>query len=545
MMKIIQLLKRGKTALRPNLQRFLAALLPLTLVLALAAACAPVETPTGSYDSSQSTGESSVTGSGTSVANGEGGTVIVGVTQEPDFLDPYLAEAAGTKEIFYNVFEGLLRLEPDGSYTPLLATAYRVADDGLAYEFDLREGVRFHNGAEMTVADAIFSLKRGAGLLDGTAYIPQFDIIKDVTADGQTITVSLERRDMDLLGFFTNAIIPESYEDQGTKPVGTGPFTFAEYVPQQRITLDANEDYWQEGIPHLDSVEFRILPSADAAFVDLQAGRIDVFPYLTADKGEQLKDDFNLIEAESNLVQLWALNNKVEPFNDVRVRRALNLAVDKEAVIDFVMSGYGRAIHAGMSPAMGEYYNDQLEGEDGAPVDTANVERAKELLAEAGYPDGFELTITVPSNYVIHVQTGEVIVSQLADVGITAKLEPVDWGTWLERVYTGRDYQTTIIALTFVYTPSDVLGRYRSDNADNFINFDSADYDRVWTEMEGLSDHEERVAAYHELQQILYEEAASVFLQDPTTITAVKKELEGYTIYPQYVQDMAPIRFRD
>ncbi len=537
-MKIFNLSKRGQKEKKHSGKQRPAALLPLALVLALLASCAPVETPSGSFVSTKTSESGTVGGK-------EGGMVIVGVTQEPDFLDPYLAEAAGTKEIFHNVFEGLVRLEPDGTYTPLLASEYRISEDGMSYEFDLREGVRFHNGDEMKAEDAVYSIKRGAGLIDGTAYIPQFDIIEDVTAEGQTIQVKLERRDMDLLGFFTNAIIPEDYEDQGTKPVGTGPFVFSEYVPQQRITLEANKDYWQEGLPHLDSVEFRILPSADAAFVDLQAGRIDVFPYLTADKGEQLKNDFNLYEAESNLVQLWALNNKVKPLDDVRVRRALNLAVDKEAVIDFVMSGYGKAIHAGMSPAMGEYYNDSLTGEDGAPQSTANIERAKELLAEAGFPDGFELTITVPSNYVIHVQTGEVIVSQLAAAGITAKLEPVDWGTWLERVYTGRDYQTTIIALTFVYTPSDVLGRYRSDSADNFINFNSADFDRVWGEMEGLSDHEDRIAAYHELQQILYDEAASVFLQDPTTITAVKKELEGYTIYPQYVQDMAPLRFMD
>lgn len=471
---------------------------------------------------------------------GEGGRVVVGVTQEPDFLDPYLAEAAGTKEIFYNVYEGLLRLEPDGSFTSLLASSYEMADDGLSYSFVLREGVLFHNGDEVKPSDVIYSIKRGAGLIDGTAYIEPFSIIRDVTADGQTITVALKQADPDLVGFFTNAIVPETYEDLATKPVGTGPFKFDSYQPQQRVLLVANDNYWQDGVPHIDEVEFRILPSADAAFVDLEAGRIDIFPYLTADKGEQLSGRFNLYQAESNMVQLWALNNAVAPLDNVLVREALNLAIDKDAIIDFVMFGYGEPIHSGMSPAMGEYYNDKLEAS--AKGDQV---RARELLAEAGYQDGFELTITVPSNYVVHVQTGEVIVNQLAEVGIRAKLEPVDWGTWLERVYTGRDYQTTIIALTSVYTPSDVLHRYRSDDQSNFINFKSADYDRVWQEMEASLEHQDRVSAYHELQRILYVESASVFLQDPATITAVKKELEGYTIYPQYVQDMAPIRFMD
>lgn len=522
------------------------------------AACSPITQPSDSASASDSEQTSGSSTSGNTVSEGtesetsssepnavEGGSVIVGVTQEPDFLDPYLAEAAGTKEIFYNVFEGLLKLESDGSYSPHLASSYSMADDGKSYSFSIREGVRFHNGDEMTSEDVVYSIERGAGIIDGTAYIPQFSVIDSVTAEGSEITVQLKTADPDLLGFFTNAIIPADYTEQGTKPVGTGPFVFAEYVQQQRVVLEKNEDYWQAGLPYLDRVEFRILPSADAAFVDLEAGRIDIFPYLTPDKGEQLEDDFDLYVAESNMVQLWALNNEVEPLNDARVRKALNLAVDKEVVIDFIMNGYGEPIHSAMSPAMGEFFNDHLEDEAGPPLSTADIDRAKALLTEAGYPDGFEISITVPSNYVIHVQTGEVIAQLLSEIGVTATLEPVDWGTWLERVYVGRSFETTIIALTFEYTPSDVLGRYHSENEANFINFNSEAYDRVWESLPSLMDHEARVEAYHELQQILFEESASVFLQDPATLTAVKKELDGYTIYPQYVQDMAPIRFVD
>lgn len=512
----------------------------MLLTFALLLACAPIETGPGTTVTTGTTGEAETTDVGTI----EGGSVIVGITQEPDFLDPYLAEAAGTKEVFYNVFEGLLKLETDGRFKPLLSTDYNVGEDGLSYVFDIREGVLFHNGEEMTVEDVVYSISRGAGLIDGTTYIPQFSVIESVTSAGLQVTVQLSRRDMDLLGFFTNAIIPADYEDQATSPVGTGPFTFGEYVQQQRVTLNQFEDYWQDGLPHLDEVEFRILPSADSAFVDLEAGRIDIFPYLTADKGRQLEADFNLYQAESNMVQIWALNNAVEPLNDVRVRQALNLAIDKQEIIDLVMFGYGEPIFSGMSPAMGDYYNGNLSTADGGePADTADVEAARALLLDAGYPDGFELTISVPSNYVVHVQTGEVIVQQLSEIGIDASLEPVDWGTWLERIYSGRSYQSTIIALTSVYSPSDVMDRYVSDSDSNFINFNSADYDAVWNGLSELYEHEDRVAAYHELQQILYDEAASVYIQDPATLTAVKKELDGYTIYPQYVQDLAPIHF--
>lgn len=522
---------QGRRSWRP-----LATMLALTLMLITLASCRAIVPP------GESSGTNNNTTKGSNV--GDGGSVIVGVTQEPDFLDPYIAEAAGTKEIFYNVFEGLLKLETDGSYSANLATTYSMTEDGMEYRFAVREGIKFHNGNDMTVEDVLYSIRRGAGLVDGVVYIPQFSVIADVTAEGNEVIVLLKQADPDLLGYFTNAIIPEDYRDQATLPVGTGPFKFVEYVPQQRVLLEANEDYWKDGLPYLDSVEFRIMPSADAAFVDLQAGRIDIFPYLTPDKGEQLEDKFNLYVAESNMVQVWALNNAVEPLNDVRVRKALDLAVDKDAVIDFIMNGYGEPLFSAMSPAMGEYFNPNLSDNGEAPSAKANIERAKSLLADAGYPDGFELKISVPSNYVIHVQTGEVIVQQLAAIGVTATLDPVDWGVWLEQIYMGRSYESTIIALTFEYTPSDVLGRYYSQDESNFINFNSEAFDQIWDSLPNLLEHEDRVEAYHQLQQILFEDSASVFLQDPATLTAVKKELDGYLIYPQYVQDMASIKFK-
>ncbi|MDI9470187.1 MAG: ABC transporter substrate-binding protein [Bacillota bacterium] len=531
-------------------RRRLVALVAATLLLG---ACAPVARPTESPTTTAPATDPATDPAAAKTAAPDpttggivpGSEVVVAVTQEPDFLDPYLAEAAGTKEILYNLFDGLVRLEPDGSLSPALAVSWEMSDDAMAYSFVIREGVKFHNGAAMTLDDVVYSLERAAGLgaEDATALVPQLGAIASVTADAAkySVTTTLKAPDPDLLAFFTTAILPRGYEKQAEHPIGTGPYRFVSYETQQRILLRANPDYFVPGRPSIESVEFRIVPNADSAMVDLEAGRIDVFPYLTPDSAKQVEDRFQLIESRSNMVHLLALNNARPPLDQRDVREALRLAIDKPGILDLVTGGYGSPITSGMSPAMGAAWNADIRDGDAAPDPAGDPDRARELLAAAGYPDGFELTISVPSNYVIHVRTAEVIAEQLREVGIIAKIEPVDWATWLSRIYSDRDFQATVIALTFVYSPVDVLDRYRSDAANNFINFSSADFDRRFADLGTTLDAAGRQRIWHDLQQILFDEAASVFIQDPALLTAVARDLGGYTVYPQYVQDIASL----
>lgn len=487
----------------------------------------------------------------------QGGEITVAVTQEPDSLDPYLAAAAGTKEIIYNLFEGLMKLNPDGTFSPALAAEYQVSDDAKIYTFVLRDGVRFHNGQTMTAEDVVWSLSRAAGLLpaDGSEpasaeatgrerkpLIQELGVINrlEADADQRTVTVSLSQPDADFLSYMTVAIIPAGYTDQAHQPVGTGPFTFTEYQTQQHVVLSRYADYWGERPAYVDKVTFRIVPSADAAMVDLQAGRIDIFPYLTMDKAELVKDQYDFVDASSNMVQLWALNNQRPPFDNPDVRRALNLAVDKQMLIDVVTFGQGTILESGMAPSMGAFYNGELN-----PMHRSDLEQAAELLKKAGYDNNLSIDITVPGNYQIHVQTAEVIAAQLTAVGVTANIRSVDWGTWLSDVYQGRDYDSTVIALTFDYcAPSTVMGRYVSDAGNNFINFNAPDYDALYEKAAAEVNVEKRAGLYRELQAILYNESGSVYLQNPGVQTAVSKRLGGYTTYPMYVQDMYNVYFK-
>lgn len=469
----------------------------------------------------------------------QGGSLTLGITQEPDSFDPYLAAAAGTKEIIYNFFDGLVKLLPNGTFEPALAEKYDVSDDAKIFTFQIRQGVKFHNDKDLTVGDVVYSLENASGLgEDKTLKISQLSIIDKIEADADNnqVIVTLKDSDADFISYMTLAIVPEDYTEQATKPIGTGPFVFTEYQPQKYVKMTKNENYWRDRKAYLDDVTFLIMPSADAAIVDLQAGNIDIFPYLTADKKDLLEDKYNFITTDSNMVQIWGLNNKQAPFDDPIVRKAMNMAIDKQMLIDTVTFGEGKVLESGMAPAMGQYFNGDLDSE-------YNPEAAKELLEENGYQD-LKITITVPGNYVIHVQSAEVVAAQLEQIGVEAEIKSVDWGTWLSNVYQGREYQSTIIALTFDYVaPATVLKHYYSSSDADFINYENSEFDTLYEKAQSITDVDERIALYHQMQKLLQDDSASVFLQNPGVQTAVSKKLAGYTTYPQYVQDMYEVYY--
>jgi peptide/nickel transport system substrate-binding protein len=276
----------------------------------------------------------------------------------------------------------------------------------------------------------------------------------------------------------------------------------------------------------------------DAGLTELASGSIDIFPYLTADRAKQLDTTkYNVESNGSNMVQVFALNNNVEPLNDVRVREALNLAINRKDIISITMDGAGVELTTAMSPAMGSYYDTSLDG-----TFDQDIEKAKALMAEAGYENGFDITCTVPSSYLVHVNTAVELASELKVLGINMEIKQVDWATWLDDVYAGRHYETTVICLTSSYAPFDVLGRYQSTDDGNFINYSNPEVDALLKEIPMTQDNAKRTELYHQVLGILTKDACSVYIQDPTTITAVSTRLEGYHVYPMYVQDMSTVR---
>ena len=241
-----------------------------------------------------------------------------------------------------------------------------------------------------------------------------------------------------------------------------------------------------------------------------------------------------------NLVQGLFLNNAVTPFDNKLVRQALYYAIDRQLILDMVADGAGTIVGTPMYPQFTKYYVESLATEY-----ESNIEKAKELLTEAGYPNGFGFKITVPSNYQFHVDTAQVIVEQLKQIGVTAEIKLVEWASWLSDVYSARDYESTIIGLDANMTPSNVMFRYVSTDPKNFINYTNAEYDELYMKANTTLNDDEKVAYYKQLQEILSKDAASVFIQAPSNIVAMNNKLQGYEFYPLYVQDLSTVYFTE
>ena len=240
-----------------------------------------------------------------------------------------------------------------------------------------------------------------------------------------------------------------------------------------------------------------------------------------------------------NLVQAVYLNNAVEPFNNEKVRQAMCYAVNVDDILELTAAGYGAKLGSSIYPSFTKYFDESL-------VDyyDYDVEKAKSLLAEAGYPDGFSMTITIPSNYTPHMNVGEVLVEQLAQVGITATIEPVEWETWLTEVYAGRNFESTVIGFdAATLNAGALLNRWMSTNESNMINYDNPDYDAVMEEAAACTDEEQQTELYKEAASILTETAANVYIQDLADFMLVKSDLDGYQFYPMYVMDLSSVHY--
>ncbi|WP_310604684.1 ABC transporter substrate-binding protein [Anaerosporobacter sp.] len=471
-----------------------------------------------------------------------GGSVVVGITQDLDSLDPHKAVAAGTKEVLFNVYEGLVKPDENGDLVPAVASEYHISEDGKTYTFTLRDGVKFHNGNAVTAEDVKYSIERCAGLLEETDPSVKVEsalsnIMEVKILDDKTIQLVLNNADTELIAYLICSIVPANYADLDTAPMGTGPFKFVSYTPLVSFVMDNNQEYWGDKA-YLDQVTFKISANTDAAFMELMAGSIDVFPYLTDDQATQLPDTYHIEEGSMNLVQALFLNNGKAPFDDIRVRQAICYAIERQNIIEMLSAGRGTIIDTNMFPAFTKYYNTDL-----ADTYAHNVEKAKDLLKEAGYDNTLKFTITVPSNYQYHVDTAQVIAAQLKEIGVTVEIQLVEWNTWLEDVYTNREFESTIIGLTSNLAPRDSVERFSSTAKNNFINYNNAEFDATFQKAIASTVDEEKVAYYKQLQTYLTNDAASAYIQDPALLVAVNKKLAGYTFYPVYVQDMAKVYY--
>ena len=483
-------------------------------------------------------------GSGSDDANtsrADNNEIAVGISQDlGDSLDPYQMTAAGTREILFNVYEGLYKPTSSGDFEPALAESYAVSEDGRVYTFTIRQGVLFHNETPMDVNDVVYSFNTCAATsVDSSLGAALSNVASVEAANENTVVVTLKEPDSDFLAYVASVyIVPDDYSDQATAPVGTGPFKYVSRSVQENLVLEKFDGYWGEGAK-VDRVTFMIYENSSALMTALNGGAVDLAMHLTVSQTQNLDERYNVLEGTMNLVQALYLNNAVAPFDDVRVRQALCYAIDRDAILELTADGHGTKLGSSMYPAFTKYFDDSL-----TDYYTYDPEKAKELLTEAGYPNGFTMTITVPSNYTPHVDTAQVLVEQLGAVGITVEIDEVEWNTWLQRTYTERDFQSTVVGFDAAnLTANALLQRWTSDSEKNMINFSNAEYDSVMAQANATTDDAARTALFKQAERILTEEAANVYIQDLADMVAINKNLTGFEFYPLYVLDLSNIAY--
>lgn len=510
-------------------------LLALFLALVMVGAVLP-----GCGDGSKDPG-----GQGNNGKTGEpvkGGEITVGIAQDlDDSLDPHQTVAAGTREVLFNIFEGLVKPNSDGEMIPAVAEKYTLSEDGTTYTFTLREGVKFHNGQTVTAEDVVYSINRCAAVPEGQEkpLVAAFSAVKSVEAlDEKTVAVTIAQRDLEFISYMTAAIIPADYENQDTAPVGTGPFKFVSRTPQQDFVMERFEDYW--GAPAwLDKITYKICENADALVMNLNGSSIDLCAHLTSAQASQLNQNFQVLEGTMNLVQAIYLNNQAKPFDNQLVRQALCYAIDRQGIMDMVADGHGTAVGSSIYPAFTKYFLPELV--DKYPH---SVEKAKELLAQAGYPDGFDMTISVPNNYQPHMDTAEVVAEQLREAGINVTIQPVEWSTWLDTIYNGRQFQATVVGVDAAnMTARAMLERFTSDYGKNFINYNNPAYDALFQQAINAQDEATQTDLYKQMETMLADTAANVYIQDLCDLVAMRQDLGGLKFYPIYVLDLSTVYF--
>jgi peptide/nickel transport system substrate-binding protein len=447
--------------------------------------------------------------------------VVLAMALEPSpGLDPTGGAASSIGEVtLYNIFETLTKINSDGSVTPLLAESWEVSPDLTTYTFKLRKGVKFHNGEPFNAQAVKFSFERAGGDKSTNKDKRTFANLTTRVVDDQTLVVLTKEIDPDfpfLLGQATAIIVePKSADTNATKPVGTGPYRLENWIKGSSVTLTKWDGYRDAARIRLKRATFRFIPDPAAQVAALLAGDVDLFPRVTPRGVAQFKQNskFQVLVGGSRAKTILAMNNRRKPLDDVRVRRAIAMAIDRKAVIQGAADGYGVPIGSHYVPGAFGYV-------DTTGINPYDPEKSKALLKEAGITTPLELTITLPPPPYAR-QGGEVIASQLSKVGINARLQNVEWAQWLSNVYGNKNYDMTIISHV---EPFD-LGNFAKP--DYYWNYHNPKFNELYDRIKTSTSAADRARLLGDAQRLLAQDCVHAFLYQPQWITVANRNLKG------------------
>lgn len=472
-----------------------------------------------------------------------GGTLRAGLYLDAATMDPHFSGSKVDRQIYFNVYDALVRLGVDLSIQPGLAESWDVSDPQI-YVFHLRQGVTFHDGTDFNAAAVkanfdrmmdpdLKSLRKG-----DVAGIDSVEIVDD-----HTVQLNLKAPNSSLLATLTDragmmispAAIEEFGEDLARNPVGTGPFKFSEWQKDDHLYLERNENYWEPDLPYLDEVQYRVILDDSVRIAALRNGELDIVdsvpPRFVADtRGD---DKLNTIDVPSLAVWFVWLNTTAAPFDNKALRQAFASAIDIDAIVQGIYLGIGVPANGPISPASWAYPAD-------IPARPLDLDFARAKLEEAGMPDGFSCvfkTEPTPTN----LQVAQLVQAMVAEIGIQMEVVQVDTATQI----------ADTVAKNFEVTWSQWSGRpdpdgntyqhFHADGGMNYGGFNNAEVNELLDRGREVSDHEERKQIYTRVTEILQEESPAVFVWHPDEPKAMTKSLQGYEPVPDGMMRFGPV----
>lgn len=464
-----------------------------------------------------------------------GGTLRVAFQNEWAGLDPHTVSSYSSYQILNNVLEGLTTFDDELNLQPALAESWEQSEDGLTWTFHLREGVLFHNGREMTADDVKWSFERlidpatGAGNAGrvGPAET-QIEVIDDYT-------VAITHPEPfgifpQSIGFdkSTGIVAQESLEDDGTIsiPIGTGPFKITDVQGTTRLVLERHQDYWQDGLPYLDEIIIEPIPDDTVRETALRSGEVDWILAIAPQSFESLSNEegITVSTAPQLSYDYIGMNLTREPFDDVRVRQAIALAINRDELCQAGFFGLCETIQGPVGSGSPWYFDYAPYGQD--------LERARQLLVDAGYPDGFEMELLPTTQYGETVRAAQVLQQQLAEIGIDATINAPEWSEWLELegnfMYDAYicNWNGLIDADQYYYL------QHRSDQVFNFTGYSNSEFDELVDQGRSMSDFDARYEIYEQANQILVDDAPYIYMYNKQEIRAFGDHVMGFVVRP-------------
>ncbi len=469
-----------------------------------------------------------------------GGTLTMSLAdQNPTSFDPPVPPDNSSIWTMLLFYDQLIRVAPDGlSLEPGLAESWEVSDDGMTYTFHLREAT-FHDGTEFTADDAGFCILRAA-TSEGTPWGFILQAVDSTEAvDPRTLVINLKSVWAPLeadLAMFSASIFPKkAYEEQGDAlfqhPIGTGPFKFVSHTPDVDVVLERNPDYWQEGVPYLDGVTFKVLTDSNARVLQLQGGELDIATLVPYNQLEIFRADPAYTVHSENVarIDIISINNKRAPFDDKILRQAMNYAVNKDAIIQNVLFGNGE---------MATSFLPKMPGRDpNSPGYPYDLDKAKEMVAQSKSPNGFAGELFVNSANSVDSQIAQLVAADLSQIGGDITITSVDGNAILEKLFTtfdfdlcGSSYYTTDIIDPDELASFVVLSKGGSGSMGTQYVNEEADKLILAAQME--TDPDKRQELYNQIQAIHLDDAPYIFLFYPGGSAVSHAYVQNFRILP-------------